>query len=57
MKVLLCLQLRGGCSGEGMEFRECISKDFLLLGDSVISALGIGMEREGGLGLGKNDGS
>lgn len=47
--------VRDGCSGEGMEFRKCISKDFLLLGDSVISAIGIGMEREGGLGLGKND--
>lgn len=47
--------VRDRCSGEGMEFRKCISKDFLLLGDSVISAVGIGMEREGVLGLGKND--
>lgn len=36
-----------------MEFRKCISEDFLLLGDSVISAIGIGMEREGDWDLGE----
>lgn len=45
---------RDWLAGEGMELRTCVSEDSFFL-ETALSVVGLGVDREGGLELEKND--